>query len=218
MGSRIELPRKQEQTTVKEYEHLEPQAYPGRLVHVWDLGQHPNTFPGAKKPFKEEIMLVFEVSELMQDGKPFTVNWRGTKSLAQTAKLYELLTGWKPEIADMVKASEAGTTEEYFEPSQLLDDVCMINVTYTKSNSSDKMFNNIKNIMPLPRGMAVIDRQNPLIDFAISDVNMPIFESIWPWVQNIIKKSVEGEQYFGANAPKTPPLRPIEEDPPPFAK
>ena len=82
-------------TSTKDYEVLEPGVYPARCIWVCDLGTHDNTWKGEVKQ-RREVILVWELSdELMEDGRPFTINWQGTNSLSEMSKLYKHLCDWR---------------------------------------------------------------------------------------------------------------------------
>ena len=70
--------------STKDYEVPEPATYPGRCIGVIELGTIDSEYQGKAKK-KTEIMLLFELSELMEDGRPFVVNWKGTNSTCRTA-------------------------------------------------------------------------------------------------------------------------------------
>ncbi len=184
----------------KEYEYLEPGTYPARCFAVIELGMHPSIHPHAREPFRAEQMISFEVSELMQDGRPFCVSLREIRALHKKAKLHGYLTSWLPWLGDFLSGEtpcEEGP--KTFELADLLDKTCMVSVNCKNG------WNNVTVLLPLPKGMYVIERQNELIDYSMDMINLPVFDTLWPWVQNIIKKSLEGKRFFGENAEPTPP-------------
>lgn len=173
-----------------DYERLEAGVYPARCIQVIELGHHKNTHPQAKSECKAELMIVFEVSgELMQDGRPYTVNWRGTNSLGEKAILRGLLKSWWCG-RDFTEDELRG-----FELSKILDAPCMLNIAKEAGKKdTTKIYNKILGVMPLPKGMTVADRVNDLVDFGIDDRHNPeLFAKIWPWVANIIKESYEAK-------------------------
>jgi len=180
----------------KDYERAEGGVYPGRCVHVIELGTHDNTYQGETKQ-RKELMIVWEINELMEDGRPFTVYWRGTNSLNDKAKLYKHLCDWR---------GGAFTPDELnmFELKNILDQTCLINITLEKTKN-DRPFNRVQSIMSLPKGTDVNDRHNPLVDFGISDLGTEEFEKLWPWVQKIVKESYEGIQFYASEAPMNTP-------------
>lgn len=168
----------------KSYERPSAGVYAARCIQVVELGTHDTEFKGEIKQ-RKELMIVWELAELMQDGRPFTVNWRGTNSLNEKSALYKMLIGWrgKPFTPEQLNK---------FELSNILDKTCMINVGLT-----EKGYSKVVSVMPLPKGMAVPERANDLVDFGINDMDdKDIFGKLWPYVQNIVKDSKEGKAYF----------------------
>ena len=86
-------------TRTQSYERPEAAVYPARCIMTVELGRHPNRFfnPAKDKPeyeFRKELLIVWELSELMQDGRPFTISWRDRNHLSEKSNLYKLLAGW----------------------------------------------------------------------------------------------------------------------------
>lgn len=175
-----------------EYEVCEAGAYPARCVHVIELGTQKNEYLGEVK-FRKELMIVWELSELMQDGRPFTVNWRGTNTLNEKSKLYSLLTSWR---------GKPFTSEELqrFELKNILDKCCMINIS-KETAKSGKEYNKVISVMPLPKGMTCHERYNEIIDFGIEDANTELFDKIWPWVRKIIIEATEMQNKEDTSVP-----------------
>lgn len=171
------------ESTTTAYERVDSGAYPARCIQVIELGTRDNEFQGEVKK-RKELMITWELSELMQDGRPFVVSWRGTNTLNEKGKLFQMLTSWR---------GKPFTTEELkkFELSNILDACCMINVS-KETSKAGKEFNKVISVMRLPKGMQAEPRVNELVDFGIGDItNEELFNKLWPWVQNIIKESDE---------------------------
>lgn len=164
------------------YEIMEAGTYPMRCIQVVELGTHQVEYQGEMKD-RKELMIVWETNELMEDGRPFTVNWRGTNSLNEKSKLYSMLTAWR---------GRKFTPEELkgFELKNILDKCCLGNIT-KETSKSGKDFNKVTGVMPLPKGMTCGDRHNDLVDFGIGDYNTEEANKLWPWVLKIISESHE---------------------------
>lgn len=191
---------------VTDYERIESGVYPARCIQVVELGTHDNTYQGETKK-RKELMIVWEISgELMQDGRPFVVSWRGTNTLNEKGQLYNMLVSWRG----------APFTEKQlqkFELKNILDACCMINVSKEISKAG-KPFNKVITVMSLPKGMKCDERQNPLVDFGINDINSEEFDKLWPWVQRIVMESDEGKR-FNSSVVNEPELD--DEDDLPFS-
>lgn len=171
------------ESTGTNYERAEAGAYPARCIHVIELGCRDNEYQGEVKK-RKELMITWELSELMQDGRPFVVSWRGTNTLNEKGKLFQILTSWrgKPFTTDELKR---------FELSNILDACCMINIS-KETSKAGKDFNKVISVMRIPKGMQAEPRVNELIDFGIGDItNEELFNKLYPWVQNIVKDSDE---------------------------
>jgi hypothetical protein len=208
MGIEFEMPQQNTGGMNKEdYEHLEAGIYAARCIMMVELGTFKNDHPQAPVgATKKEIMVTFEVSDpLMKDGRPFTVSMRETLSMNKQANLYKRLISWKPWLEDFFSGKDH--QDKTFKLADCLDQVCMVTVNYKNG------WNNVTGVVQLPNGMPVIDRVNPLIEFDLSMINLPVFEELWPYVQNFIKASEEGVRFFGPNAPKTPPKEQPAQEP-----
>ena len=168
------------------YEVCEAGVFPARCIQVVELGTHDNDYKGEISK-RKELMIVFELSELMQDGRPFTVKWQGTNTLSDKGKLFKMLSEWR---------GRAFTPEELkqFALKNILDKCCMVNITKEVSKKG-KEYNKLVSVMPLPKGMVCADRYNELVDFGVDDINGPEFNNLWPWVQKIVMDSYEGKAY-----------------------
>ena len=175
----------------KSYERAEAGVYPARCIQVVELGTRDNEYQGEVKK-RKEIVIIWELSELMEDGRPFVVSWRGTNSLSDKSKLLPLLVSWR---------GKAFTPEELgkFEMKNILDKPCMINVSLATSKAG-KDYNGVISVMPLPKGMTCAERANDLVDFGIGDLGTPEFEKVYPYLQKIILDSDEGKRFMGVQA------------------
>lgn len=176
-----------------DFERPENGTYPARCIQVVELGTHNKEWKGESKKV-EELMITWEISELMQDGKPFVVNWRGTNSLSEKANLYKMLNAWRGKSFTEAELNE-------FHLGKLLDACCLISVV-TETGKNGKEYTNVSSIMPLPKGMKAIDRVNPLVDFGICDLGTEEYDKLWPWVQKIVDSSDEGKEFHGQAPPK----------------
>lgn len=176
-----------------DYERPENGTYAARCIQVVELGTHDKTWEGKTKQV-EELLIVWELSEKMEDGRPFVVNWRGTNSLSEKANLYKMLTAWRGKSFTKAELDE-------FMLGKLLDAPCMLSVV-TEEGKNGKEYTNVSSIMPLPKGMKAEERVNDLVDFGICDLGGEEWDKLYPWVQSLIEKSAEGKEFFGSSAPK----------------
>jgi len=173
-------------TGVKNYERIEDGSYPARCIQVVELGTHDTEYQGEAKK-RKEILIVWELSELMEDGRPFVAHWRGTQSRNEKSKLYDLLTKWRGKKFSAQEWND-------FMPTNILDKCCLLSVSKNTSKAG-KEFNRVEGAVPLPKGMTCIDRVNDIVDFGIKDIGGEEWGKLYPWVQKIVLESDEGKRY-----------------------
>lgn len=175
-----------------DYERPEVGNYSARCIQVVELGTQRGSYDN-KPTMKEELMLVFELDATMEDGKPFVANWWGTNSLAETANLYKLLVQWRGKAFTPAEL-------ERFDLGNLLDVVCSVDLVLNKKGT--KVSVGKTGVSSLNKKLTMPERINPLVNFGISDIGSPLWDSLYPWVQKIIEKSDEGISFFGQGAPR----------------
>lgn len=112
-------------------------------VDVIDMGILEVTWQGQVKR-QHKIRLVWQVEELMDDGKPFLIQKRYTASLHEKSKLRPDLESWrgKPFTSDELAA---------FDVEKLIGANCLLNVAHVAKDG--KTYANVNAIMPLKKGM-----------------------------------------------------------------
>lgn len=115
-------------------------------VDIVDLGMVDTEWQGKKKKV-HKCRLVWQVSEMNEDGKPFLVQKQYTVSLSEKSNLRKDLQSWR---------GRAFTEEELngFDIEVLIGKPCMLNVQHVDRNGAT--YANVAAIMPLPKGMPVI--------------------------------------------------------------
>lgn len=169
------------------YENPDAGNYVARCIQVVELGtQHvPANKYNSEPKDQKQILIVWELAELMQDGRPFTVNNNYNNLISEKSSLCKMLESWR---------SKPFTPEERkrFDLGKILDVGCMVNIVKAKSETTGKEYVNVKSVTPLPKGIKPPERVNQLVNFGISDLGTPEFEKLWPWVQKKIMNSKEG--------------------------
>lgn len=191
-----------EKTTTKTYENVEAGSYPGRCIRIVDLGTHVSDKykdDNGEWIVRREVSIVWELSELRQDGRPFVVSWDGTLSLNPKSNLNKLLTNWRGR--DFTAEELAG-----FELLNVLDKCCLINVSKDASKKNpDSFFNNVKSVMPLPKGMSCDERVNDLFTYELpQDINSDKHAKLWPKEKKLVESSKEFEKYHQAQPSDLP--------------
>jgi len=165
----------------KDFELAEAGTYSARCIRVVDLGTHINDYDKNDIKDIRKVMITWEISELMSDGRPFVVNQEFTASISDRSNLGKLLVSWRARpFTDSEK--------EAFELRNILDVPCLLGVTVTKNGK----YNQVSGAMPLPKGMPVNDRVNQLFNFEIEEINVPEqVDNLWPFEKYFIKQSKE---------------------------
>lgn len=162
-------------------------AVVGRCYMVVDLGTQDTTFKGVPKK-AHKILLAWELSEMMKDGRPFAISSRYTLSLFDQAILRQHLESWR---------GRSFTEEELngFDLKNVLGKYCLLSVVHNKEG--DKTYANVKGIMPVPKGMEKPTAVNKDIYF---DVDTGDITTLPEWIQNVVKKSDEYKARSGNGA------------------
>jgi hypothetical protein len=177
-------------TEKTKFENPETGNYPARCIAVVDMGTKDNTWEGVTKK-KREMILIFELNELMQDGRPFVSNWWNTLSLAPGSNLTAILESWRG------KKFESDKEREAFDMSAVLDMPCQVSLVESKTGNISV---GKHGVAPLMKGYELPARVNPLVDFGIDDIGTESWDNLYPWLQvQIIEKSDEGKAYLAAN-------------------
>ena len=153
-------------------------AVVGRCYMVADLGTQDTSFQGKPKK-THKILISWELSELMEDGRPFSVSSRYTLSLFDQAILRQHLESWR---------GKSFTDEELngFDVKNVLGKYCMLSIVHNEDGG--KTYANVKGIMPVPKG---VDKPAPVNKDVYFDIDSGDINSIPEWVQNVVKKSDE---------------------------
>lgn len=192
------------------YERPEAGMQVGRCIQVVELGTHDKEWKG-KWSKQVQVLIVWELESLMEDGRPFVVNWKGTASIGEKANLRKILEGWRGK-----KFTESEL--ECFELKNILDKPCLINLVEKKAAEGDKVYINVGTVNPLMKGQTAPERVNELVDFSIDSIGGEEFEKCYDWVKDQIMASDEGKAYAanGGNASSEggePPINPDDDVP-----
>jgi hypothetical protein len=110
---------------------------------VVDLGEIQVSFQNKTKR-QHKCALVWQISELMQDGRPFIVRRQYTLSLHERSSLRRDLEAWR---------CRPFTDEELqgFDLESLIGIPCLLNVVQERRDGTT--YANVSNVMRLPKGM-----------------------------------------------------------------
>ncbi len=125
-------------------------------VDAIDLGMETSKFlheQGALKgqpKQQHKVEIVWQLNELMEDGRPYMIKKKYTLSLGEKAILRADLQSWrgKPFTADELKG---------FDIEKLVGVNCLLSVIHKEGTTAGRTFANVASVMPLMKGMGKID-------------------------------------------------------------
>ena len=177
---------------------------------VVDCGTQP-AFPGSKYAPSRKVVLTFELPDetitLEREGKqvvlPRAISATFGLSLGKKANLRRELESWR---------GRGFTDEELrgFDLKNVLGKNCQVNVVH--ENKNGETYANIKNIMPLGKGMTAAAAVNPQLYFSLDDF-LAATEKVWPsnmpeWLQGKIQQS---DEYLSVMQREDQPAQPVSE-------
>jgi hypothetical protein len=168
------------------YENVPAGTYIGLCFRVLDLGHQYSEF---YKKSDHKILISWELNEMMQDGRPFTISKRYTLSSGKKANLRKDLESWR---------GKPFTEEEYgtFDLGKLIGKGCMIGVTQTTRDGETRA--DVSSVMGLPKGTIppVAVNETVYLSLAKEDFSQPIYDKLSDGLKTTIAKSPEYQQLF----------------------
>jgi hypothetical protein len=173
---------------------IEPGSYLARCFSVIDLGtQTTNVLADGKPTIKQQhkVLISFELfgedsnGPLTIDGKPMVINKKYTFSMNEAARLRLDIESWKGK--KLVKGVDFP-----FDMKFMLDKWAMVNVVRNTWNG--ETYANINGLTQVPSMIVKSgfpQTHNEIVLFDLKKYTKESFEKLWPWVQDIIKKSAE---------------------------
>lgn len=155
---------------------------------VIDLGTHEAEYQG-KKHTRRELMISWEIDELMSDGKRFAVSSFYTASLSEKSKLRPMLESWR---------GRPFTEQELegFDLANIIGKPCMVNLVL-----SDKGKIKVASVSPLPKGMQSIELTNATQHLDLEKFDPLVYDALSDGLKNKIAQSPEYMQLSGAGTP-----------------
>ena len=175
----------------KEFAQAAVGNHVARCVGMIDIGTQTSEYQG-KTNHARKIVVRFELpNELMADGeyagKPFIVSKFYTASLGEKANLRKDLESWR---------GRPFTTQELagFDSKNILDKPCMVNVVHNEKGKAK-----IASIAPVPKGLEVPPRSNPILYFSLEsdEFDRGIYETLADFYKGEIQKSPEWAELMG---------------------
>jgi len=171
--------------TSKSSETVPAGTFAARCYQIIDLGHQTTSFEGEVKVVPQ-VRITWELSELMSDGRPFSISREYTATFGPKGNLRKMLEAWR---------GRAFTQEELggFSLENVLGAPCMIGVVHKASKDGTKVYANVGSVMAVPKGMPVPEPVNPQVKFDIGNFDNKVFESLPDWLRTKIMMSKEME-------------------------
>jgi hypothetical protein len=161
----------------KTFENPEAGTYPAVCIRLIDMGTQESTWQGEKKA-SHKVKLVFELAELMSDGRPFIAMRDFTVSMHEKSSLRQFLAGWRGR--DFSDEELKG-----FEAKKLIGQGCLLSLVQNGE------YININTASKLPKGMSAPSPVNPLVYFSLEEFDKRTFDSLSDKLKEKIAQSPE---------------------------
>ena len=169
-----------------DFEQCPPGSFAARCYQIIDLGHQTFEWKVEAK-VAPKVRITWELNEMMQDGRPFSISREYTASIGDKANIRKDLEAWR---------GRPFSSEELrnFSLENVLGAPCLLGVVHKPSKDGSKVYANVGSIMALPKGMPSPELVNPAVKFDIGEFDQNIFNSLSSYVQKKILMSKELEE------------------------
>ncbi len=174
-------------------------TFPARCYRIVDLGTQQTDYKGETK-LKHQITVTWELAtELVEDGRAFSLMRWYTLSGHPKASLRKDLESWRGKAFEDSDFGENGS----FKLQSVLGVPCLLNVVHKVTEDGARA--QIAGVVGVPKGMVVPPAINPTVFFSLEpgEFDPVIFEALPDFAKATIQKSPE---YFEVTSPAAPPL------------
>jgi hypothetical protein len=165
-----------------------------------DLGTQPTEWQGQKK-LVHKVLIGWELpTELMEDGRPFTISKRYTWSMSEKATLRGDLESWRGRKF----GDDDFTGPNRFNTKNIIGKPCFLNVVHAEKNG--KVYANISAVTAMPKGVTAPDQMNKSAYLALErdSFDGAIYEGLSEHLRKVIAQSPEFQRLMSGNAEPTP--------------
>jgi len=189
-----------------DFEQCPAGSFAARCYQIIDLGHQTFEWKGEAK-VAPKVRITWELNEMMQDGRPFSISREYTASIGDKANLRKDLESWR---------GRAFSSDELrnFSLENVLGAPCLLGVVHRPSKDGSKTYANVGSVMALPKGMTAPELVNPAVKFDIGTFDQKVFDSLSSYVQKKILMSKELEENGIPQISQDEPV--IESDEVPF--
>lgn len=159
-------------------------AFPARCYRFIDLGTQPKEWMGATS-YKRMVMLSWELpTELMADGRPFSIHQRFVWSMSEKSTLRKYLESWRGK-----KFTDADFGEGGFNTEKLIGATCTLSVVH--ATKGDKTYANIASVSRMMKGVEIPPPINETIYLSMDNFDQAAFEKLSQSMKETIMHSPE---------------------------
>lgn len=162
-------------------------TFAARCYQIIDLGHQTTSFEGEVKVVPQ-VRITWELSELMADGRPFSISREYTATFGPKGNLRKMLEAWRgrPFTAEELNS---------FSLENVLGAPCMLSVIHKPSKDGTKVYANVGSVVALPKGMPCPEPVNPAVKFDIGNFDEAVFNSLPEWLRAkiLLSKEMEGD-------------------------
>lgn len=165
-------------------------THQARCYIIADLGTQADTYDGENRLI-QKIFIVWELAELMKDGRPFSISKKYTNSFGVKANIRKDLEAWR---------GRPFTEQEIqgFNLKNALGQSCFINISNQRTKTG-KDFSKIMSIMSLPKGVPPLAPVNDMVYLDLDDYDPHAFQALPEWIQKMVRQSPEYQALSFAN-------------------
>ena len=161
-----------------EFQQAPEGTYPATCIRIVDLGTQSGEYQG--QPYeRRQLVVTWELSELMEDGRPFICSKFYTASLNEKSVLHRDLVAWR---------NKPFTQQELngFELNNIIGKSCLVQLV---KNSKGKV--GVNTIMALPKGIPAPEAVNETYIFDIETWDQSVYAKLSDGIKRIIGESKE---------------------------
>ena len=189
-------------------------SYAARLYLLVDLGHQYVKFMEKPGKWSHKIRLGWEIPELTFEAedratgkdvmKPRVIGREYTLSYYKDSHLKTDIQSW---IGRSLTVDEQ---DKGFAVDSLLGAPCMISVVHVAGHDKEgkpRTYANLASVMACPRSITVPELYNPIVLYDMdNDPGNRVFEALYPWLQDRIKKAQEFQHEDGDMEAEVPDL------------
>jgi hypothetical protein len=161
-----------------DFENPEPGTYAAICYKIIDIGTQEGEYQGQKTS-RRQLIVGWELNELMSDGKPFVMSKFYTASLSEKSTIRKDLAGWRGR--DFTPEELLG-----FDVKNIMGKPCMLSVI-----TNDKGKIRVGSVSKMPKGMAAPEMHNKPIFFSMDEFDGEVFAAFSDGVKKLIIQSPE---------------------------